>query len=428
LDSQRKQEVTSNVNAGIKRLASFGVGGRGFSYWPGQSERQADSWSTSYAGHFMLEAKKAGYSVPQNLLDTWKTFEIEQSKKPAGKDFRNQAYRLFLLSMANSEQAGAMNLMRENNLENLDWLSKYLLAGAYHLAGKESIAKQILEHKGNPLGAYRENSGTFGSALRDRALAAVALAKMGKFTEALDVYQTLAADWNAQSWWSTQESAFALLAFSALKDKFTQGDIEAEWEANGKTNKVLVKSGRPLQIDLTSLGSADISVKSINGTLFAELQTKGLPLEDHVKTESKGMALQRVIFNQDGREITASQIKQGEPFWLAFGVQSSAPSRVENLALSSILPSGFEISNERLNEYSRPEWQKNMRLAAPDYMDIRDDRINWFFSLAPGETKVFIAQIHPSYAGEFRWPGVVLEAMYNPDYFARIAGGRVGVR
>jgi len=424
LDSKKKQEITSNINSGIKRLAQFSMS-QGFSYWPNQSERNADSWATSYAGHFMLEAKNAGYSIPQNLLNTWKTWEIEQSKKAYSGNFRNQAYRLFLLAMAGEDQMGAMNLMKENNLEKLDWLSKYLLAGAYHLAGKESIAKQILGFSGSALSDYRENSGTYGSSLRDQALAALVLAKMNMFREALDIYQVLAKEWNSRTWWSTQESAFALLAFSALKDRHGFGDVEVQWSANGKTEKVLVKANKPVKIDLTSLGSAEVSAEALNGVAFAELQTRGLPLEDNIKTGNKGLAVQRILFNQNGEKISVSQIKQGEAFWISLGVQSYAAARLENLALSSVLPSGFEISNERLNEYSRPNWMGS--ISTPDYMDIRDDRINWFFDINPGEVKVFVVQIHPSYAGEFKWPALVLEAMYSPDYFARIAGERVRV-
>jgi uncharacterized protein YfaS (alpha-2-macroglobulin family) len=427
LDSKKKQEITSNINGGIKRLAQFSLS-QGFSYWPNQSGN-ADSWASSYAGHFMLEAKNAGYSIPQNLLNTWKNWEIEQSKKTYSKDFRNQAYRLFLLAVAGEEQMGAMNLMKENNLGKLDWLSKHLLAGAYHIAGKESIAKQVLEYNGDALSDYRENSGTYGSALRDQALAALVLAKMNKFGDALKIYQSLAKEWNSKGWWSTQESAFALLAFSALKDKFGASDAEVEWKAGTKTEKILVKANKPVKIDLSSFGSQEVFVSTLNGTIFAELQTRGLPLEDNIKTENKGLAIDRALFNQTGERITASQIKQGEAFWLVFGVKSLAASKVENLALSSILPSGFEISNERLNEYDRPGWLNNMRpsLSTADYTDIRDDRVNWFFSLYPNETKAFAVQIHPSYAGEFRWPGLVLEAMYSPDYFARIAGGRINV-
>jgi len=427
LDSKKKQEITNNINEGIKRLAQFSLS-QGFSYWPNQSGN-ADSWATSYAGHFMLEAKSAGYSIPQNLLNTWKNWEIDQAKKPYSNAFRNQAYRLFLLSMAGEEQTGAMNLMKENYLDKLDWLSKYLLAGAYHMAGKESIAKQVLENPGNALSDYRENSGTYGSSLRDQAIAALVLAKMNMYGDALKIYQELAKEWNARRWWSTQESAFALLAFSALRDKFNTGDAEVEWRAGSKTEKVLVKANRPLKIDLTSFGSQEISINSLNSIVFAEIQTRGLPLEDNIRTENKGLSLYRDLFNQNGERIMASQIKQGEAFWIVFAARSFAASTVENLALSSILPSGFEISNERLNEYDRPAWLNNLRppLSSADYVDIRDDRINWFFSLYPNETKAFAVQIHPSYAGEFKWPGLVLEAMYSPDYFARIAGGRIGV-
>jgi len=398
LNSKEKQDISKNINDGIKRLSQFSIG-RGFSYWPNQNDRGADSWSTSYAGHFMLEAQNAGYSIPANLMNTWKNWEIDQSKKTYDKDFRNQAYRLFLLAMAGEEQMGAMNLMKENHLEKLDWLSRYLLAGAYHLAGKENIAKAVLDFSGIALGNYRESSGTYGSSLRDQALAALILAKMNRSKEALDVYQALAKEWKSRHWWSTQESAFALLAFSALKEKNSSGAAEVQY--NGK--KVVVS--KPVKIDLGNL--EEVSVSVLNGMVFAELQTRGLPLEDNVRTENKGLAVERIF---------SSQIKQSEAFKIAFRVKSLAAINLENLALSSIFPSGFEISNERPSDENY------------DYMDIRDDRVNWFFSLNPGQTKEFSVQVHPSFAGEFRWPGLVLEAMYNPDYFARISGQRVAVR
>jgi uncharacterized protein YfaS (alpha-2-macroglobulin family) len=427
IDSKKKQEITDNINSGIKRLALFSMN-RGFSYWPNQSNAYADHWSTSYAGHFMLEAQSAGYSIPKNLLDAWKSWEIEESKK-TGRSFRNQAYRLFLLSMSGNEQSGAMNLMKENHLAQLDWLSKYLLAGAYHLAGKETLAKQVLDNTGNALGNYREDSGTYGSTLRDQALAALVLAKMNKHKEAIGIYQELAKIWNSQGWWSTQESAFMLLAFAAISSRQSGSDIEAEWSIAGQHKKVLIKANKPEQIDLTSFGSSTLSVNSKNGILFAEIQVKGLALEDNMKTENRWISLQRQLFGKDGRSlsISGSEIKQGEPLWLVFAARSNAAVRIENLALSSILPSGFEISNERLNPYDLPGWLGSRNLSSPDYLDIRDDRVNWFFGLAPGETKTFAVQIHPSYAGQFWWPGVALEAMYSPEYFARIAGSRVSV-
>jgi uncharacterized protein YfaS (alpha-2-macroglobulin family) len=132
------------------------------------------------------------------------------------------------------------------------------------------------------------------------------------------------------------------------------------------------------------------------------------------------------LHNKNGGEISTSQIKQGEPFWIVFRVRSTATKDIENMALSSIFPSSFEISNDRVRG-EESDSPLGISLSVPDYMDIRDDRVNMFFDLRAGQTKTFAVQIHPSYEGVFWWPGLVLEAMYSPDYFARISGERVRV-
>ena len=55
---EKKQEIQSNIENGIKRLGNFQRPNGGMSYWIG--ERTANDWGTSYAGHFMIEAEKKG--------------------------------------------------------------------------------------------------------------------------------------------------------------------------------------------------------------------------------------------------------------------------------------------------------------------------------------------------------------------------------
>ncbi|GHV11233.1 membrane protein [Fibrobacterales bacterium] len=422
LSGNKKQEVSENINAGIDRLREFSMP-KGFSYWAGESQ-SANPWATSYAGHFLLEAKKLGYSVPQKLLDTWKNWELESAKKGlnARTDFRYQAYRLYLLALADDPQIGAMNLLKENYLGQLDFLSKHLLAGAYHLAGQKKIAEQVLESNGGTLENYRELSGTYGSDLRDQALAAIVLVKMNKLNDAQRIYADFVKKWNEQSWWSTQESAFALLAYSTLSQNYQGGDIEAI--VNDK--KVVVSSKKPFAIDVSK--SDKISVRALNGTIFAELQTKGIPLKDTVSTSSKGLAMSRYLYDLSGNAISINQVRQGEPFYVVVKVKNNSGIRLQGLALSSLFPSGFEIVNERLDEDNSPTWLSKLNLTSTDYTDIRDDRVNWFFSLSAGKNADFAVKIHPSYNGSFRWPALTLEAMYAPNYFARIAGMEVEVR
>ena len=205
-------------------------------------------------------------------------------------------------------------------------------------------------------------------------------------------------------------------------------DIDVEWgRSSGALQKKLV-SARGARIDLTSWNEAKLKLRAVNGPVFVEVHVSGLPLEDRVRTESKGLRLQRLLYDADGLPMTEAQIRQANAFWVVYRVQNADTRRLEGLALSSLFPAGFEIVNERLSEDGGPGWLANLHRKSATYTDIRDDRVNWFFDLSGGETADFAVQVHPSYTGEFRWPGVVLEAMYSPDYYARIAGSRVTVK
>ena len=75
-----------------------------------------------------------------------------------------------------------------------------------------------------------------------------------------------------------------------------------------------------------------------------------------------------------------------------------------------------------------------MEIGKEDYCDIRDDRINWYFDLPVHRYSRntqhfdFCVKINATYSGEFTLPAATLEAMYNPEYYARVAGRKVVVK
>jgi uncharacterized protein YfaS (alpha-2-macroglobulin family) len=430
LNAQRKKEVSENIKAGIERLRLFALE-KGYMYWPSNdygSGRNADAWATSYAGHFLLEAKKQGYAIPEVLMSAWKLWEKDLANHVKSDNHRYQAYRLYLLAQAGDAQMGAMNLLRENHGPALDPLSRHLLAAAYVLAGQKPVAAQVLAGKVESILSYRELAGTYGSALRDQALTAWVLLQMGNMSEAQRAYLNLIQEFKRYTWWSTQETAFTLLAFSALASKMPSTDVDVEWSVAGEGIQKKLISSRPYKVDLSKQGAKDVLVKSTNGLVFVELQTEGLPIEDGVVTGSQGLRMERLFYDQDGTPMTEAQIHQSQSFWVVYRVQNLEARKLEGLALSSLFPAGFEIINERLSQDEGPQWTRNLRRKYATYTDIRDDRINWFFDLHAGEIADFVVKVHPSYAGDFRWPGVILEAMYSPEYFARITGSRVEVK
>ena len=50
----------------------------GFSYWPGGT--YDSEWGSNYGGHFLLEAEKKGFAIPQSLKSNWLKFQKKQAK------------------------------------------------------------------------------------------------------------------------------------------------------------------------------------------------------------------------------------------------------------------------------------------------------------------------------------------------------------
>jgi alpha-2-macroglobulin len=103
-------------------------------------------------------------------------------------------------------------------------------------------------------------------------------------------------------------------------------------------------------------------------------------------------------------------------------VTNTTFTSVDNIALTAMVPSGWEIQNTRLfnAEYGIKE-------SAYDYRDFRDDRVNTYFSLSRGETKTFTLLLTAAYKGEFFGPPVWCEAMYTGNFWSRYPGTTVTV-
>ena len=100
-------------------------------------------------------------------------------------------------------------------------------------------------------------------------------------------------------------------------------------------------------------------------------------------------------------------------------MENTGTKDLTHLALTHILPTGWEIFNERLNgTASQP---------ACTYQDIRDDRVLTYFDLKRGERKQFALRLQATYAGVFILPAVQCEAMYDTRIQARTRAGRIEV-
>jgi uncharacterized protein YfaS (alpha-2-macroglobulin family) len=433
LTASRKKAAGDAINAGIDRLSLFIAGKNGFSFWPSSDYgRQAfNDWGTSYAGHFLVEAGKLGYHVPDRLMKHWVSSQQRYAKTVNTGNHRFQAYRLFTLALAGKPHLGGMNLMRENYLQNLDPVSKHLLAASFYLAGKKDVAAQIKQNVKTEITSYREMAGSYGSDLRDLALMAYLAVLCDDTALSAKLLQELAKRFKPYGWYSTQETSFALLAIGSFFKISAAPGGSVEYIVNlpgNKTEKGTLKKCQ-LQIPLPDMWGKPISVSTPGeNPLFVSLLSEGIPVEPRIKNASSGIQLTRNFYDDDGRTMTLGEIEQGKPFWAHYRVTNVYGTRLQSVALSSVFPSGWEIMNFRVGDAAMPDWAKNLRASGGDFTDIRDDRVNWFFDLSTGSSLNFVVKLSPTFKGDFVLPPVVVEAMYSPDYYARIEGGRTVIK
>ena len=429
LSAAEKSTSESNVRVALDKLKSFQIYSGGFSYWPGQ-ESTANDWGTNYAGHFMLEAKAKGYSIPVGVLPNWIKFQQQRANNWSadidsyGSRSSNeliQAYRLYTLALAKKPALGAMNRMR--SLKNLSVAAKWRLAAAYFLAGKKQVAESIIDKQLFDIKPYTELSYSYGSAERDKAMILETLSLLDRKADGKIVLDELARDMSSTRWYSTQTTAYTLLAVSKFIGTTTSSSKELvyqfEIENKGKKNASTAKAVSQFDLDLSEGNERKLVLKNTGEkTIFIKLQLEGIPAIGDKTNANNSLEMNVRYMTLDERVIDPSSLNQGMDFIAEVQVKHPGlRDDYKEMALTQIFPSGWEIRNLRMDNV-----ENSKMIDQPEYQDIRDDRVLSYFDLKRGEKKTFRVLLNASYLGKYYLPTVNCEAMYDNEINARKGG------
>ncbi len=428
LKADRKKDTEQNIRAAIDRVRRFQLSNGGFAYWPGN--REANTWSTNYVGHFLLEAQNAGYYVPQDMLNNWKQYQRLEAENWTGNaptpwfgraEELSQAYRLYLLALAGAPNIGAMNRLRQE--DNLYIAAKYHLAAAYHLAGQKRIAERIRKGLDKNVPDYRRRSYTFGSALRDQAIILDALSTMDAKDEASELVSGISDRLSSDEWLSTQTTAFCLVAMANYVGRQNPDQaMKFSLANNGTSPASMTETTAVWQRSLDPDAATQIQITNTsNQILFTRIASEGVPLQGDNTSSSNGVSMSVQYKQLNGQILNLESIPQGTDFYAEVKITNTGKrGTYTEMALNQIFPSGWEVYNSRLF---------NMQNGGdtPDYQDIRDDRVYTFFEIPEGKTKIFILRLNAAYQGRFYLPTVYTEAMYEKSINAKTGGKWINV-
>ena len=438
IDKIEAEKIKTNIQEAIRQIYGRQLPNGGFVYWPGNAV--ADEWISSYAGMFLTLAQEKGYAVHSNVLNKWKRFQ-----RAAAQNWRmpqdasgwqqwqselQQAFRLYTLALAGAPEYGAMNRMKEQ--AGLSIQAKWRLAATYALTGKMKPAEELVYNAETTVSPYSSMNQIYGSSDRDEAMILETLILMNRERDALQQAKVVSKNLSQEEWFSTQSTAFALMAMGRLAEKLS-GTLDFVWTWNDKQQPAVKSAKAVFEKEIaTTPKSGMIAVKNQGkGALSVDLITRTQLLNDTLPAISDNLRMDIRYANLNGTPISVNDIIQGTDFMAITSISNiSGTSDYTNLALTHIIPSGWEIYNERM---VAPETESvaadgsGKSVSKYNYLDIRDDRVLTYFNLRRGETKVFTVRLQATYAGNFILPAVQCEAMYDVNVQARSKAGRTTV-
>jgi uncharacterized protein YfaS (alpha-2-macroglobulin family) len=426
-----------NVQEAIRKIEAMQLYNGSLSYWPGGD--YDNWWATAYAAHFLLEAKQAGFAVNQSTLDKvlrYLQFRLKKRETEAYQYFtadglarqrtiakREITYSLYVLALAGRQDAVALNYYKANRpLLTSD--ARFLLACTYALGGQQRAFREVLPTQFTPEKSRRELGDSFASPIRDEALALNALLEADPTNPQVNsIARQLSRQVRAAGYLNTQERAFALLALGKIARKSQASTATATIAAGGK--QLGQFSGKDLTVN--NVANYQLLLKASGaGALYYFWELEGISAGGRVREEDSYLKVRRQFLTRTGQPVGAASFKQNDLVVVKLTIQAAeAAGEVKNVAITDLLPAGLEIENPRLGVTREISFVTNA--AQPDYLDVRDDRLNLFTTATP-QPKVFYYLARAVSKGIFKLGPVSADAMYNAEYHSYNGAGTVRVR
>ena len=421
LNPDNKQNAAYNVAEAVRSLQMRQLYNGAVKLWDGDGKE--DWWTTIYAAHFLLEARKAGYDFDASLIETMlnyianrlKTKETieyyynrDQKKKIAPKEV---AYSLYVLSLANRPQASTMNYYKAaGSLLALD--SKYLLSAAYAVSGDKQSFNSLLPSSFSGEESVQQTGGSFYSALRDEAIALNALVDVDPGNAQIpQMVQHIITRLKGDRYLNTQERAFSFLALGKVARNAARSTVTADVSVAGKV--IASVSDKDWKGTNESLKGTTIEIATKgSGRLYYSWIAEGIHVNGAYVQEDSYLKVRRQFYDRTGKVIAGTTFKQNDLIIVGITLERAYSQPIDNIVITDLLPAGFEIENPRTKEIPGMDWIKDG--TEPTALDVRDDRVHFFVdSYAPKQKYYYAARVVS--LGSFKQGPVSADAMYNGE-------------
>ncbi|MBN6149328.1 alpha-2-macroglobulin family protein [Xanthomonas sp. AmX2] len=417
------------------RLASMQISSGHFSMWG--DDGYVNPGLTPYIAEFLLDAKDAGFAVPDNVLQKALN-RLSEDLLSGGNNFygqdnrenlkfANQAYSGYVLARVNRAPLGTLRALYDNERgKALTGLSLVHLGVALSLQGDKKRGEAAIKAGFGKDSADRPRYfGDYGSAVRDDALMIALLHERGLAKPEYDgraVALGRELDVRRRSGWlwlSTQEQvALARMgkALVANQTKLVSGQLSI-----GDSSEAIAAAkafGR--QFGDAELARGVSFVPQGEAPMYASLDVAGIP-RNAPEVDESTLKVERQWYGTDGKPWTPRPLKEGEALIVRVSITSGVA--MPDALLTDLLPAGLEIENFNLGDAEQwadvvvdgIEISDRSEAAEVKHEEFRDDRYVAALSLSSGDKAQVFYLVRAVTPGTYTVPPPLVEDMYRPD-------------
>jgi alpha-2-macroglobulin len=432
------------VESALARIASFQASNGHFSFWGGTSP--IETFMTPYVVDFMLDARDAGFAVPQDVLQ--KSLQRLSDDLLAGGHpyysyehhdhlrIADEAYSGFVLARVNRAPLGTLRAIFDNDRQKLVGpLPLVHLGVALKLMGDNDRAQKAV---GEAFAWSKERPwyvGDYGSDLRDLGVMVAlthtyGLSKPEYDAKLIDWARNATANVHATqekvpyyhwswSYLSTQEQV-AIARVAHAFDAANNSPLAATLHIGTKTEQVpadkfiWTRELTPAELD----GGVSVQPGG-KEAVFATLDVAGIPQKAPV-ADSSQIDVRRSYFTTDGKSWEGDKLLEGDTLIVELTIEARVD--IPDALVTDLLPGGLEVEN--LNLGGAQQWEGvvvdginlNQHSGAADIVheEYRDDRYAAALKLRRGNAAHVFYLVRAVTPGTYVVPPPLVEDMYRP--------------
>ncbi len=457
--------VRVTVESTLRDLPSFQKDSGGFTLWPDSPETAVSPYVTAYAAFAMLEAREAGYDVPDYRLERsleylralQKTRQPLYGRKAWATTLAFAAYDLALAGKPDAALAERLfGARRDLPLFGRTLLFKALSRGDGSEAARATLRDELLNLvKISPTSAHFEEeidpalAWIYSSNTRTTAAILQALVETGTAHPLLPQIVRWLVDARREGRWRTTQDNF--FAFYALGDCYaaaegTRPDFTYRISLGDRALlegafRAATEPVRSATADLTGLRGGDRLplrfAKDGEGSLHYDARLSYVPAAAPPRDE--GIGVTRRILSPDGKPLTV--VAPGSLVMVE--VETVVPQESLFVVVEDPLPAGFEAVNPRFLTESEEAQAALDRMGDRggdgedgegafdvdpfNHVEMRDDRVVLFADSLPAGVWTHRYLARATAYGSFRVPGPAASLMYEPEVFGRGAESVVAI-